>query len=77
MTPREAMDGALKDAITQHLRPKGFTGSLPHLRRRSDAQVCLISFQFFQLAEGSPSRSLSVGLTASLPPGASTRLLTR
>lgn len=47
MTPREAMNGALKDAITQHLRPKGFTGSLPHLRRRSDAQVCLISFQFF------------------------------
>jgi hypothetical protein len=47
MTPREAMDGALKDAITQYLRPTGFTGSLPHLRRRSDAQICLISFQFF------------------------------
>jgi hypothetical protein len=41
------MDAALKDAITQHLRPKGFTGSLPHLRRRSDGQVCLISVQFF------------------------------
>lgn len=47
MRPREAMDDALKDAITQNLRPKGFTGSLPHLRRRSDAQVCLVSFQFF------------------------------
>ena len=46
MTPRKAMESALKDAITQHLRPKGFTGSLPHLRRRSDSQVCLISFQF-------------------------------
>lgn len=47
MTPREAMNGALKDAITQHLRPKGFTGSLPHLRRRSETQICLVSFQFF------------------------------
>jgi hypothetical protein len=47
MTPRDAMNGALKYAITQHLRPKGFTGSLPHLRRRSDTQICLISFQFF------------------------------
>ncbi|WP_442913867.1 DUF4304 domain-containing protein [Kribbella sp. NBC_00382] len=46
-TPREAMNGALKDAVTQHLRPKGFTGSLPHLRRRSEAQICLVSFQFF------------------------------
>jgi hypothetical protein len=47
LTPREAMNGALKDAITQHLRPGGSTGSLPHLRRRPDSQVCLISFQFF------------------------------
>ena len=46
MTPREAMNGALKNAITHHLRPQGFTGSLPHLRRRSDTQICLISFQF-------------------------------
>jgi hypothetical protein len=47
MTPREAMDGALKDAVKEHLRPKGFMGSLPHLRRRSEDQVCLVSFQFF------------------------------
>jgi hypothetical protein len=47
MTPREAMNGALKDAIAHHLRPQGFTGSLPHLRRRSDTQIGLISFQYF------------------------------
>lgn len=47
MTPRAAMDHALKDAIKAHLRPRGFTGSLPHLRRRSEEQICLITFQYF------------------------------
>jgi hypothetical protein len=47
MTPRQAMDGALKSAVARQLRPKWFTGSLPHLRRRSEAQICLISVQYF------------------------------
>ena len=67
MTPREAMDGALKDAITHDLRPKGFTGSLPHLRRRSDAQVCLISFQFF-----SAGGSFVVAVAECVPDGFTT-----
>jgi hypothetical protein len=47
VTPREAMDQALKDAVATHLRPQGFRGSLPHLRRRSADQICLVSFQYF------------------------------
>lgn len=47
MTPREAMDHALKEVVVRPLRAEGFTGSLPHLRRRSDEQICLISFQFY------------------------------
>ncbi|MFI5732227.1 DUF4304 domain-containing protein [Kribbella sp. NPDC051587] len=76
MTPRQAMDNALKSVITQHLRPRGFTGSLPHLRRRSEAQVCLISVRYFsaggsfavEIAECGPA-----GFTTSsgrqIPPG--------
>jgi hypothetical protein len=47
MTPREAMDEALRRAFTERLRPKGFMGSLPHLRRRSKDQICLISIQYY------------------------------
>ncbi len=46
-TPRKAMEVALRRAIDEHLRPAGFTGALPHMRRRSDERVDLISFQFF------------------------------
>lgn len=41
------MDAALREAIDRHLRPVGFTGSIPHLRRRLDEQVDLISIQHF------------------------------
>jgi tRNA(Leu) C34 or U34 (ribose-2'-O)-methylase TrmL len=40
------MDGALRDAVKRELRPRGFTGTLPHLRRRSADRVHLISVQY-------------------------------
>jgi len=40
------MESALKRAIRAHLRPRGFVGSLPHLRRRSADRIDLISVQF-------------------------------
>ena len=46
-TPRQAMDRTLKDAVREHLRPRGFTGSLPHLRRREDDRISLLSVQYF------------------------------
>ena len=46
MTPREAMDQALKDAVHSYLRPRGWTGSMPHFRQRSENQICLLTFQF-------------------------------
>src|SRR2546426_5791011 len=45
-TPRQAMESALKKAINEQLRPAGFSGSFPHLRRRLDGRIDLISFQF-------------------------------
>lgn len=47
MTPREAMNRALKDAVASHLRPRGWTGSMPHFRRQGENQVCLLTFQFY------------------------------
>jgi hypothetical protein len=41
------MEAALRQAIDDHLRPAGFTGALPHLRRRSDERIDLMSFQFY------------------------------
>lgn len=39
------MDAAMKAAITEQLRPTGFTGSLPHLRRVGEDRICLLSVQ--------------------------------
>lgn len=44
-TGRTEMDTALKRMVTSALRPRGFSGSLPHLRRISSEQIDLISFQ--------------------------------
>ncbi len=40
------MDRALRAAVRARLRPAGFTGSLPHLRRITEEQICLLSVQF-------------------------------
>ena len=45
-TSRKEMEAALRRATARHLRPLGFSGSLPHLRRRSDTRVDLLSVQF-------------------------------
>lgn len=39
------MDNALGDVVKNDLRPRGFTGSLPHLRRRSSERIELVSVQ--------------------------------
>jgi hypothetical protein len=44
---RDAMDSALKATVVTALRQRGFTGSLPHLRRRSPEQIRLVSVQYF------------------------------
>ena len=41
------MDAALKRAVASQLRPLGFKGSLPHLRRLSDRRIDLISVQYY------------------------------
>ena len=48
-TPRKAMNRALQAMLTEHLRSRGFKGSLPHLRRYDDGQVCLMTFQFYSV----------------------------
>ena len=44
---RKEMDQALRSAIDEHLRPRGFTGSLPHLRRRGDDRIDLMTVQHY------------------------------
>lgn len=44
-TSRSEMDAALKRLATEVLRPKGFSGSIPHLRRISSERLDVISFQ--------------------------------
>jgi hypothetical protein len=44
---RAEMDAALQSMVATSLRPAGFSGSLPHLRRTLGERVDLISFQFF------------------------------
>lgn len=39
------MDQALKEVVVADLRRRGFTGSLPHLRRRDPERISLISVQ--------------------------------
>ncbi len=41
------MNASLQRMITERLRPAGFVGSYPHLRRHSAGRIDLISFQFF------------------------------
>jgi hypothetical protein len=41
------MDAALKAMRAESLRPRGFTGSMPHLRRRRDDRIELVSIQYF------------------------------
>jgi Domain of unknown function (DUF4304) len=40
------MDAALRKMTAESLRPRGFTGSIPHLRRRRDNRVELVSVQY-------------------------------
>ena len=47
VTPREAMLAALKPTLNAYLRPLGFKGSFPHFRQIGEAQIRLITFQFF------------------------------
>jgi Domain of unknown function (DUF4304) len=46
------MDAALRRAVSEHLRPRGFTGSLPHLRRRSETRIDLLSVQYYNPGGG-------------------------
>src|SRR5687768_13859305 len=46
-SPREAMDDALKRILVTDLRQRGFSGTLPHLRRRENERVSLLSIQHF------------------------------
>lgn len=41
------MDVALKTVVVAALREQGFTGSLPHLRRRDDDRISLLSVQHY------------------------------
>jgi hypothetical protein len=40
------MDLALRSVVVEPLRARGFSGSLPHLRRRLEERVDLLSVQF-------------------------------
>ena len=39
------MDEAIKRVVVTDLRERGFTGSLPHFRRRDGERISLLSFQ--------------------------------
>lgn len=41
------MDDALKKVLAADLRSRGFTGSLPHFRRREPERISLLSVQHF------------------------------
>lgn len=41
------MDDALKSVLAADLRRRGFTGSLPHFRRREAGRISLLSVQHF------------------------------
>lgn len=43
---RAAMNAALKNSVVPVLRQMGFTGSLPHFRRRLPDRIDLLTFQF-------------------------------
>ena len=44
---RKEMDAALRAATDRHLRPIGFKGSIPHLRRSGSDRIELLSIQHF------------------------------
>jgi len=46
MPTREEMIAVLKSMVVPDLRQRGFTGSLPHLRRLGPNQIDLLTFQF-------------------------------
>lgn len=43
---RKAMNAVLASAVRAHLRPLGFGGTMPHLRRSTGHCLQLVSFQF-------------------------------
>ena len=43
---RDKMVAALREHVVPVLRARGFTGSFPHFRRRTDTAIHLIVFQF-------------------------------
>jgi hypothetical protein len=45
--PRERMNAGLKRVLVPCLRARGFTGSLPHFRRRRPTRIDLLTVQFF------------------------------
>jgi Domain of unknown function (DUF4304) len=49
---RQAMDAAMRSLVVPRLRAAGFTGSLPHFRRRLPERIDLVTFQQFS-ASGS------------------------
>jgi hypothetical protein len=46
MPTREEMNSALQRLVVPVLRKRGFTGSLPHLRRVANDRIDLLTFQF-------------------------------
>ncbi len=40
------MDAALRSGLNQHVRPLGFSGSYPHLRRIQEDRIALLTVQF-------------------------------
>ena len=63
-SPRGAMDEALKRVLVPELRRRGFTGSLPHFRRRESERISLLSIQHF-----SSGGSFTVEVAACPPSG--------
>jgi hypothetical protein len=61
------MDAALKRMVITDLRPAGFRGSFPHLRRAAPGAVHLISFQYH-----SAGGSFVVEIASSSPSGFTT-----
>ncbi len=49
---RKKIDEALKRIVLPALREKGFTGTLPHLRKITPSEIHLISFQFNKYGGG-------------------------
>ena len=50
--PRQKMNSALREKVIPLLREKGFKGSLPHLRRITESDIHLLTFQFDRYGGG-------------------------